>query len=57
MAKQCVLKPKRKTTARGINKERRDLIVSKLISIMPKNRQKFWEELPISFVEEENAET
>lgn len=48
MSKGGVLKPAPKRIPRGITAERRDLIVSKLCRVMPKNRQKFWEDIPIS---------
>lgn len=37
-----------KTLPRGIQKERRDEIIAKLVPLMPENRRHFWITLPVS---------
>ncbi|XP_031343193.1 uncharacterized protein LOC116170790 [Photinus pyralis] len=45
--KSGIIKPDCKTAPRGISKDRKDLIISKLGSIMPTNRLNFWKNIPV----------
>ncbi|KAL1488671.1 hypothetical protein ABEB36_014471 [Hypothenemus hampei] len=45
-----------KLQARGVTKARKKNLLAKLVSILPKNRLAFWENLPINEDVEENIE-